>query len=59
MYYWSVNTLIIYYLQFLTNGSHFAPIIIIITQLPPLQVNYSSPHSEVIYIDKFCNYKCS
>ena len=25
---------------------------IIITQLPPLQVNYSSPHSELIYMEK-------
>ena len=43
MYYWSVNTSIIYYHQFLRNGSHFALKYINITQLPPLQVNYSSP----------------
>ena len=37
MYSYSVNTSIIYYQQFLTNGSpHFAPKYIIITQLPPL-----------------------
>ena len=36
----SVNTLIIHYQQFLTNGSHFAMIYIIIGQLPLLQVNY-------------------
>ena len=42
MYSWLVNTLIIYYHQLLTNGSHFALIYIIITQLPPLQRNYSN-----------------
>ena len=52
MYSWSVNTLIIYYHKFLTNDSHFAPLYIIITQLPPLQVNYSIPHSEQIYMEK-------
>ena len=52
MYSWSVNTLIIYYHQFLTNGSHFVLIYIIIIQLPPLQVNYSSPQSELIYMEK-------
>ena len=44
MYSWSVNTSIIYYHHFSTTGSHFVMICIIITQLPPLQVNYSSSH---------------
>ena len=47
---WSLNTLIIYYDQFLTNGSHFALVYIIITQLPPLLVNYSS--HQLIYMEK-------
>ena len=44
MYSWSVNTSIIYFHKFLTNGSHFAPIYIIITQLPPalyVAISYS------------------
>ena len=45
MYSSSVNTSIIYYHQFLTTGSHFVLIYIIITHLTPLHVNYSSPHS--------------
>ena len=52
MYSWSVNTSMIYHHQFSTTGSHFVLIYIIITQLPPLQVNYSSPHSEQIHIYK-------
>ena len=52
MYSSSVNTLIIWPYQFSTTGSYFVLIYIIITQLPPLQVNYSSPHSEKIYMEK-------
>ena len=47
-----VNTLIIYYHQFLTSRSHFVLINIIIKQLPPLQINYSSPHSKFFYMEK-------
>ena len=52
MSFWSVNTLLMYYHQFLANGSHFAPKYIIITQLPPLHVNSSNPHSKLIYMEK-------
>ena len=52
MYSWSANTLLINCHEFLTTRSHFALIYMIITQLPPLQVNYSSPHSKLIYIEK-------
>ena len=56
MYSWSVNTSIMHYHQSLTTGSHFVLVHIIITQLPPMQVNYSSPPSER---KKFYNYQQS
>ena len=42
MYSWSVNTSIINTINFLKIGSCFVLAYTIITQLPPLQVNYSS-----------------
>ena len=51
MYSRSVNTSIIYYHQLSTTDSPFVLICTIITQLPPLQGSYLSPHSELTYME--------
>ena len=58
-YSWSVNTSIMYYHQFLTTGTHTVLMYIMVTQIPPLLLNYSNPHSKQSYIEKIYNNTCS